>query len=226
MLAFTADLSAEATAALAAEITDGRTRFRLSADRGRGVLELAEVLDLRPSGGTGFAPLVRRSVPLPAEFAAGPTKIEFSLFDRSAAATVAGRSRFAPFAAGGDSLAEHLAEPEAPLAGPSPVRIGAAGGAVRVSHLMLHRDVHYTRGRARHGVDDDYRLGPGQLFVLGDNSPVSLDSRGWADGAVPTRLLVGKPFVVHLPSRPGRLTFGGREMTVRIPDPSRIRYIH
>ena len=226
LVACTADLSADPAASLAAEVTDGRTRFRLTADRGRGLLELAELLDLAPGGGTGSAPLVRRSVPLPAAFAAGPVELELSLFDRSAAVTVGGRSPFAAYEVDDGSLADHTAAPESPFPPADPVRVGGAGGAVRVSNLKLYRDVHYTRGRARHGVTEDYRLDAGELFVLGDNSPVSLDSRGWADGAVPTRLLVGKPFVVHLPSRPGRLNFAGRETTVRVPDPSRIRYIH
>jgi hypothetical protein len=42
---------------------------------------------------------------------------------------------------------------------------------------------------------------------------------------VARRLLVGKPFIVHLPSRPGKLTIGGWELPIRIPDVRRIRYI-
>jgi hypothetical protein len=61
--------------------------------------------------------------------------------------------------------------------------------------------------------------------MLGDNSPVSLDSRAWSEPAVPRSLLVGRPFVVHLPSRPLSLGLGGREVVLRVPDLSRVRYI-
>ena len=61
--------------------------------------------------------------------------------------------------------------------------------------------------------------------MLGDNSPVSLDSRAWEHPAVPRDLLIGRPFVVHLPSRPQPVRWGQREVVVRVPDFSRVRYI-
>ena len=69
-------------------------------------------------------------------------------------------------------------------------------------------------------------MGDDEFFFLGDNSPVSLDSRGWRAPVVPRHLIVGKPIVVHLPSKPGRIRIGGREWFFRVPDFSRIRYIH
>ena len=65
-------------------------------------------------------------------------------------------------------------------------------------------------------------LGPGEFFVLGDNSPLSEDSRYWQQGpVVPAHCLVGKPFLVHLPSR--LVTFG--RLHFQVPDLERIRYI-
>ena len=199
-------------AALAVELTDGERAFLLAADRAAGRLTLHEVPpDGRPH------PRALRNVPLPAVFASGqPVRVEFALFDRQASAAIDGEPAF-------DPLPYDRAD-DAPHPGPSPAIVGARG-AVSVTELMLHRDVHYTRGRAVHGVEEDYQLRPGELFVLGDNSPVSLDSRGWEEGAVPERLLVGKPFVVHLPSRPGTLSWGAGSTTVRIPDPSRVRWV-
>lgn len=103
--------------------------------------------------------------------------------------------------------------------------LGVVGGDVFVDGLRLYRDVHYTPGRQVNGVREPYRVGQNAYFVQGDNSPVSSDSRSWPDPEVPHKLLVGKPFVVHLPSKPGKVTIGGFQLPIRIPDFSRIRYI-
>jgi len=90
---------------------------------------------------------------------------------------------------------------------------------------VLYRDVYYTSARGRNGVQRPYQLGDDELFVLGDNSPVSHDSRRWPDGAVPMKLLVGKPFLVHLPSKPGRLRLGPCDVQLRLPDWERLRLL-
>ena len=219
-LSLTADLSGDPAAALGLELTDGRARFLLVADRaagaGGGTLALHRLADVGERRGGGGIPPALWTEPLPAALAAGPAAIEFSLFDRRALCAVNG----APVG----PAASFERPADAPPPGDSPATVGARG-TVGVSNLILYRDVHYTRGRAVHGVEEECRLGPGELFVLGDNSPVSLDSRGWEQGAVPERLLVGKPFLVHLPSRPGTLRWAGGETTVRIPDPSRVRWV-
>ncbi len=107
----------------------------------------------------------------------------------------------------------------------SRLALGAVGGDVRIDDLKLSRDVYYTPGRRKHAVDTDFAVPADCYFVHGDNSPVSFDSRSWDEPCVPHRLLVGKPFVVHLPSQPGRLSIGGRELSIRIPDFGRMRYI-
>jgi signal peptidase I len=104
--------------------------------------------------------------------------------------------------------------------------LGIAGGSVQLETLRLYRDVFYTPGRRKNGVDSPFLVEQDAYFVHGDNSPVSSDSRNWGTPCVPHKLLLGKPFVVHLPSRPGKLTLGGYELPIRIPDFDRIRYIH
>jgi hypothetical protein len=104
--------------------------------------------------------------------------------------------------------------------------LGVAGGSVQVASLKLFRDVYYTPGRRTNGVDSPFLVSQDAYFVHGDNSPVSSDSRNWVAPCVPHKLLLGKPFVVHLPSRPGKLMLGGYELPIRIPDFDRIRYIH
>lgn len=109
--------------------------------------------------------------------------------------------------------------------GMSPVAFGARHGRVSVQSVTLYRDVHYTTENHRHATERPLTLGEDEFFFLGDNSPVSLDSRGWADPVVPRRLLVGRPLVVHLPSHPGRVRIGSTVKYIRLPDFSKIRCI-
>ena len=61
--------------------------------------------------------------------------------------------------------------------------------------------------------------------MLGDNSPVSNDSRFWPESPVVRgEMLLGKPFLVHLPSRGVPLQVLGGE-TYWVPDLREIRYI-
>lgn len=105
-----------------------------------------------------------------------------------------------------------------------PIRIGARGTHVKVSDLKVYRDVYY---RTEELVNNELsqQLGEEELFVLGDNSPISIDSRAWPEGTIKVPLLIGKPFLLHLPSRPGNISIAGYEWRIRIPDFSRIRFI-
>jgi len=81
-----------------------------------------------------------------------------------------------------------------------PVLLGARGVSAVVRNFRLFRDVHYTQVGTNAVRGKGVRLGAGQYFVLGDNSPHSEDSRFWPDqGAVPEDHLLGKPFLVYLP---------------------------
>jgi signal peptidase I len=106
-----------------------------------------------------------------------------------------------------------------------PAKFDARNLHVSVSDLTLYRDVYYTRGDARHGINEPYPLSSDEYFFLGDNSPISLDSRSWTNAVVRDHMLIGKPFLVHLPSRPGRVKLGRAEWHIRVPDWERIRYI-
>lgn len=107
----------------------------------------------------------------------------------------------------------------------SPVAFGARRGSVEVRSVTLYRDVHYTTENHRHATQHSLTLGDDEFFFLGDNSPVSLDSRGWVNPVVPRHLLVGRPLIVHLPSHPGRLKVGSLVKYIRVPDFSKIRCI-
>lgn len=141
-------------------------------------------------------------------------KLDFSLFDQQVVAAINGAAVQPPY------LYEPASE-RAPLR--RPVRISATGIECEIQELKLYRDVYYTtKGDDPKRV---YQLGADEFFVLGDNSPVSLDSRVWTNPAVKRSALIGKPFVVHLPSRQGEFRWKGKVSHVRVPDFSRIRYI-
>ncbi len=79
------------------------------------------------------------------------------------------------------------------------VGFGAEGSRVRFRSIRILRDLHYTSG-GEFGVAAARRLGLDEIFVLGDNSRISNDSRHF--DAVPLGLVVGRPvFVVWPPSR-------------------------
>jgi signal peptidase I len=106
-----------------------------------------------------------------------------------------------------------------------PVRLGVKGVQAVVHNFRLFRDIYYTEAGGN-GIRAAVRLGEGEYFALGDNSPNSDDSRYWPNrGVVPERNLIGKPFLAHLPSRvvhwPG-LGNAGERVT---PDWSRIRWL-
>ncbi len=122
--------------------------------------------------------------------------------------------------------------PGVPSFGPpaSPLAIGALGGSMEVRGVRIYRDLYYTGNlsagpRRPFGVDRPYQLGEDEFFVLGDNSPVSNDSRFW-EGSPVVRgdRFLGKPFMVHLPGQVCALRVFGRPLGW-IPDPREIRYI-
>ena len=74
-----------------------------------------------------------------------------------------------------------------------PLKIGVVQGEVLVKNVRLFRDVYYTQ-EGRNGVNGQpVTLGPDRYFVLGDNSPVSRDSRFWPNESVTTDQLIGQP---------------------------------
>jgi signal peptidase I len=110
--------------------------------------------------------------------------------------------------------------------GPLPeVRIFADHQTCQLTHLSLWRDIYYTQndggssaiiyGAPEEGRGDTgpVQLGPGEYFVLGDNSPMSGDARFFTQpvnlpnewlyaegGRVPERLMLGRAFFVYWPA--------------------------
>ncbi len=112
--------------------------------------------------------------------------------------------------------------------------LGTSAGQIHIEELAVFRDVFYTpprnqqqlRNRSPQSHFPEFVVSPNSYFVQGDNSPVSSDSRSWKHPCVPHSLLIGKPFLVHLPSKPAILHFAGLNYPIRLPDWPRIRRIH
>ena len=91
--------------------------------------------------------------------------------------------------------------------------IGGTGTTIDVRSAQVFRDIYYTRlpegfSDRTHTVDS-WRVNEDALFVLGDNSPFSQDSRVTAEPGVPISQLIGRPLVVHAPRRV--FTWRGRQ---------------
>ena len=150
-------------------------------------------------------------------------KLEVSAIDRRLTVALNGEPLFDPI--------DYASGRERPVGFPgSPLAIGALGGSAEVRRVRIYRDLYYTGHlaigpRRPFGVESPYVLGQDEFFVLGDNSPVSNDSRFW-DGSPVVRggLFLGKPFLVHLPGQVFALQVFGRSLGW-IPDPREIRYI-
>lgn len=83
------------------------------------------------------------------------------------------------------------------------VRLAVAGEAdaiaVRVSRVRLFHDVYYDAANQPWVGIKEYRIDPDQVFLLGDNSLDSIDSR--ARGPFPAGDIVGRPVAVIGPRR-------------------------
>lgn len=146
----------------------------------------------------------------------GMATVEMSLIDQQVLLAINGKPALSAWP---------ITTPDGTPAPIHPIRLGARGLDLRVDQLKIYRDVYYTTSRGRHGINRPYILKDDEYFVMGDNSPVSHDSRRWDEAPVNRSLLLGKPFLVHLPSKPGRLRIGNYEMHLRLPDAERIRLL-
>lgn len=79
-----------------------------------------------------------------------------------------------------------------------PIEISISDGPAEIADLTIYRDTYYASLNEEHGIAEPMepvKLKDDEIFVLGDNVPVSVDSRHW--GPVPLRLLVGRPIGVR-----------------------------
>ncbi|OHB81732.1 MAG: hypothetical protein A2W31_07100 [Planctomycetes bacterium RBG_16_64_10] len=157
--------------------TDGRTRLELHVPNDGGSICL-----LSGSRPIAWAPI---------EVGTFSTErfLEWSLFDAQVLLAIDGTTR----------LQHPLDQADLQLRpGPQPLAIGTRQLGVVLKELTVWRDVYYTQPRwGRWGLERAYQLGADEVFVLGDNSPISDDSRSWPyGGGLPLRLVVGRPLGV------------------------------
>lgn len=184
---------------------EGRHEFTVDLDFGLQTFELLVDDDAVP---------VRKGS-LPAAQDDGSRTLEFGIVDQQVLLAIDATQICPPFAFEPDASRSRRESP--------PVKVGAADLDLELTHLRLYRDLYYTEKSSPSG--SPYVLADDQFFVLGDNSPVSVDSRVWTAPAVPRSAFIGKPVVVHLPSKQGRVSWAGQEHFIRMPDLTRIRYI-
>ncbi len=85
----------------------------------------------------------------------------------------------------------------------SAVAIEAENAAATIDNIRIERDIHYLayvdENSAMHSADGAavYQLGPGQYWMMGDNSPASRDSRMW--GVLREDDLVGRALFIWWP---------------------------
>ena len=144
--------------------------------------------------------------------------MELSTIDRTLRAAVDGRLVLPPLALSNSS---HRSETGAA----DLLKLGAAAGDFEIQNVRIDRDVFYRDAAGQHATTSPWKLGPDEFFMLGDNSPVSLDSRSWTRPAVPRHLVIGRPLLVHLPSQQWSIESEEGTRHIRIPDLRRIRYI-
>ncbi len=208
------------------QITDGDRVFSCVFDVGAGTVSLKEE----------DVVLAICAARLPPQMLSKSVLVEMSTFDRQIIVAVEGETVFKipiqlpknPYDNLGEAVRERSAQgatDNGQLTLRRPVRFGTRGLNVSVDSLKLFRDVYYTAGGGRNAIDEPFSLRDDEYYFLGDNSPVSLDSRSWPNGMVSSGMFLGKPLVVHLPSRPGKIRIGNYVSYIRIPDFSRIHYI-
>ena len=179
-LLLTANVRAAGSGKLTIAMTDGGDRFELVLTLPRSQLEI------RQNG-------ERLSSDLPPlDFPPGETRLEAAVCDQQLLLALNGRTilrreyqRTAPAGAGSENKNG---------GGPAPARIALAmaGGQIELNHLRVLRDIYYLPPLGKQGEwRMETELAADCFAVLGDNQPISVDSRHWPPQAIPRAAIRG-----------------------------------
>jgi signal peptidase I len=165
-------LSAVGDGKLLVKANDGRETFQVSVAPTTGAITLArsdrEVISVQVAAG------VLRE----------PTELTISLIDQQIVVAIGDREEI---------VYQYEPLDRAIQGNATPFSIGAIDLEVQVSRLQVYRDVHYTPA-TRASDSKSCLLGADEYYVLGDNSPISRDSRPWMGGEIVRgSLMVGRP---------------------------------
>jgi hypothetical protein len=110
--------------------------------------------------------------------------VELALLDRRVLAAIDGRTVLV------QAVSSTEATPSLPLS--QPLAIGAVSAEVRISELHIYRDLYFLHPWG-HSADWEMEgaLSSDEIFVLGDNCPLSDDSRNWEQPGVSVRNVLG-----------------------------------
>lgn len=79
------------------------------------------------------------------------------------------------------------------------LQIGALRGDLQLGRIRIYRDIYYLPANSGEASDRRLTADRDHFLLIGDNVPVSNDSRHWRDGGIPSRLILGK--IVDLDSK-------------------------
>ena len=153
-------------------------------DRGFKLVVLLELAKRELRVVSGDRTLARQ--PLPAGLFRRPEELLFGLCDQQLLLLINGRKLLClPYDRSGSPKPGVTA----------PLAIGAGKLAVDVTRLQVWRDLHYLPpSNAAQPWQTTEPLGPTEVALLGDNPPVSIDSRQWSPTGVPTASLLGRVY--------------------------------
>ncbi len=124
-------------------------------------------------------------------------RLATELFWRSADVQFGFCDRQVLLTAGGRTLVRMPYEraPAAAAGSRHPLAIGASGMAVEVTQLKVWRDIYYLEpGGPAQRWQTAVPLAATEVALLGDNQPVSIDSRHWREPGVPLANLLGRVY--------------------------------
>ncbi len=113
-------------------------------------------------------------------FSSSAIRVEFSSFDQQFLVAINGQTvyRYAFESSGIQSV-------------PARIKVGSDGG-VTINRIQIWRDLYYLAADGLPGTSQTINAGPGDYVLLGDNVPISVDSRHWEHPTISAKQIIGR----------------------------------